>query len=68
MTFILSVGKILFELTCISNNVLVWYFDFGGKWENFVQVGSSRVSGLAHRNLSPTWEYYLGTAVCVVCA
>ena len=36
MTFILSVGKILFELTRISNNVHVWYFDFGRKLENFV--------------------------------
>ena len=55
-TFILSVGKILFELTCMSNNVQVRYFDFGWKWENFVRVGSSRVSGSARRNLSPTWE------------
>ena len=38
-------------------------FYFGGKWENFVQVGSSRVSGSARQNLSPTWENYLGTAV-----
>ena len=36
---------------------------FGGKWEKFVQVGSSHVSGSARRNWSPTWEYYLGTAV-----
>ena len=64
--FILSVGKILIELTRISNNVKVWYFDFGGKWENFVRVGSSCVSGSARQNLSPTWEYYLGTAVRAV--
>ena len=32
-TFILSVGKILFKLTCISNNVWVWYFYFGGSWK-----------------------------------
>ena len=38
-TFILSLGKLLFELTYISNNVYVWYFDFGRKLENFVQVG-----------------------------
>ena len=37
--------------------------DFGGKWENFVPTGSSCVSGSARRNLSPTWENYLGTAV-----
>ena len=24
------------------------------------------VSGLAHRNLSPTWEYYLGTVMRAV--
>ena len=65
-TFILSVGKILFELTRISNDVQVWYFDFGGKLENFVRVSSSRVSGSACRNLSPTWEYYLGMAVRAV--
>ena len=35
----------------------------GGKWENFVQVSSSRVSGSARQNLSPTWEYYLGTVL-----
>ena len=28
--------------------------------ENFVRVGSARVSGTARRNLSPSWEYYLG--------
>ena len=27
---------------------------------------SSRVSGPARQNLSPTWEYYLGTAVRAV--
>ena len=62
-TFILSVGLILFELTRISNNVLVWYFDFGGKLETFVRVRSSHMSELAGQNLSPSWEYYLGTAV-----
>ena len=36
-TFILSVGKILFELTRTLDNVKVWYFDFGGKWENFAE-------------------------------
>ena len=66
--FILSVEKILFELTRISNNVKVWYVDFGGKLENFVRVGSSHVSGMARQNLSPTWEYYLGTAVRAMCA
>ena len=67
-TFILSVEKILFDLSCISNNVRVWYFDFGGKWETFVPTRSSRVSGSARRILSPTWEYYLVTVVLVVCA
>ena len=66
MTFILSVGTLLFELTHISNNVKVWYIDFGGKLENFVRDRSSLVSGMARQNLSPTWEYYLGTAVHAV--
>ena len=39
---------------------------FGWKLENFVRVRLSRVSGMARRNLSPTWEYYLGTAVRAV--
>ena len=38
-------------------------FILGGKWENFVPTGSSRVSGLARQILSPTWENYLGMAV-----
>ena len=38
----------------------------GGKWENVDRVGLSHVSGSAHRDLSPTWEYYLGTAVHAV--
>ena len=33
----------------------------GGSWKIL-----SRVSGMARRNLSPTWEYYLGTAVRAV--
>ena len=37
-----------------------------GQWENFVQVGSSRVSGSARQNLSPTWEYFLGTVMRAV--
>ena len=53
MTFILAVGLILFALVCIANDVKVWSFNFGGKVENFVRVGSSRVSGSARRNLSP---------------
>ena len=35
MTFILSVGNILFELTRISNNVYVWYFRFWGEVGKF---------------------------------
>ena len=34
-------------------------FIFGGKLENFVRVGSSRVSGSARRNLSPVGEKLL---------
>ena len=44
----------------------------GGSWKiSFelgcpARVGSSCVSGSARRNLSPTWEYYLGMAVHAV--
>ena len=34
--------------------------------ENFVRVGSSRVSGSARRNLSPVGRNYLETAVRAV--
>ena len=61
-TLILSVGKILFELTCISNNVSL-VFLFWGEVGKFRLSRSSRMSGSACRNLSPTWENYLGTAV-----
>ena len=37
-----------------------------GEVGNFVQVGLCRVSGPARRNLSPTWEYYLGTVMRAV--
>ena len=53
--FILSEGKILFELTCISNNVKVWYFDFVGEVEKF---GPSRV--IPHEwDSSPKFESHL---------
>ena len=29
------------------------------------KISSSRVSGLAHRNMSPTWEYLLRDACAV---
>ena len=45
---------------------VIFYFDFGGKWEKFVQVSSSHMSGSARRNLNPTWEYYLGTVMHAV--
>ena len=38
----------------------------GGSGKMFVRVGSSRVSGSAHRILSPTWENYLGMVVRAV--
>ena len=65
-TFILAVGLILFALVCIANDVKVWSFYFGGKVENFVRVGLSRVSGSARRNLSPVGGNYLETAVRAV--
>ena len=34
-----------------------------GEVGKFRPSRSSRMSGLARRNLSPTWENYLGTAV-----
>ena len=37
-----------------------------GEVGKFVQVGSSRMSGSARRNLSPTWEYYLRTVMRAV--
>ena len=52
-TFILAVGLLLIALGCIANDVKFWSFYFGGKVENFVRVGPSRVSGSARRNLSP---------------
>ena len=60
MTFILSVGLILFALfeQCVSLVFLFW-----GKLENFVRVGSSHLSAHACRNLSPVVGNYLGTAV-----
>ena len=61
-TLILSVGKILFELTCILNNVSL-VFLFWGEVGKFRPSRSSRVSGPARQNLSPTRENYLGMAV-----
>ena len=43
---------------CVSLVFLFW-----GEVGKFCMSQSSRVSGSAHRNLSPTWENYLGTAV-----
>ena len=60
-TFILSVGKILFIEQCVSLVFLFW-----GEVGKFRPSRSSRMSGSARRNLSPTWENYLGTAVRAV--
>ena len=46
---------------CVSLVILFW-----GEVGKFCPSWSSRVSGSAHRNLSPTWENYLGTVVCAV--
>ena len=43
---------------CVSLVFLFW-----GEVGKFHPSQSSRVSGSARRNLSPTWENYLGTAV-----
>ena len=61
-TFILSVGKILFELHVYRTMCEFGILILGGSGK----ISSSRVSGTARRNLSPTWEYYLGTAVHAV--
>ena len=49
---------------CVSLVIL-----FLGEVGKFHPSRSSRVSvsGLARRNLSPTWENYLGTVVRAVC-
>ena len=39
---------------------------FWGEVGNFCPSWSCHVSGLARRNLSPTWENYLGTVVRAV--
>ena len=46
---------------CVSLVILFW-----GEVGKFRPSWSSRVSGSAHRNLSPTWENYLGTVVRAV--
>ena len=43
---------------CVSLVFLFW-----GEDGNFHPSWSSRVSGLARRNLGPSWENYLGTVV-----
>ena len=46
---------------CVSLVILFW-----GEVGKFRPSWSSCVSGLAHRNLSPTWGNYLGTVVRAV--
>ena len=46
---------------CVSLVILFW-----GEVGKFRPSWSSRVSGSAHRNLSPTWKNYLGTVVHAV--
>ena len=46
---------------CVSLVILFW-----GEVGKFRPSWSSRVSGSAHQNLSPTWENYLGTVVRAV--
>ena len=46
---------------CVSLVFLFW-----GQVGNFRPSWSSRMSGSARRNLSPTWENYLGTVVRAV--
>ena len=46
---------------CVSLVILYW-----GEVGKFRPSWSSRMSGSAHRNLSPTWENYLGMVVHAV--
>ena len=46
---------------CVSLLILFW-----GKVVEFRLSWSSHMSGSARRNLSPTWENYLGTVVRAV--
>ena len=46
---------------CVSLVFLFW-----GEVGKFCPSWSSRVSGSARQNLSPTWENYLGTVVRAV--
>ena len=46
---------------CVSLVFLFW-----GEVGKFCPSWSSRVSGSARRNLSPTWENYLGTVLRAV--
>ena len=46
---------------CVSLVILFW-----GEVGKFCPSRSSRVSGSARRNLSPTWENYLGMVVHAV--
>ena len=46
---------------CVSLIILFW-----GEVGKFHLSWSSRVSGSARRNLSPTWEKYLGMVVHAV--
>ena len=48
---------------CVSLVILFW-----GEVGKFRPSRSSRVSGSARRNLSHTWENYVGTVVRAVCA
>ena len=62
----------LWERCCSNGHVYQTMCKFGiligggGELENVFRVRSSRVSGTARQNLSPTWKYYLGTAVRAV--
>ena len=46
---------------CVSLEILFW-----GEVGKFSPSWLSRVSGLACRNLSPTWKNYIGTVVRAV--
>ena len=64
--FILSVGKDIVRIDMYIEQCVSLVFFIWGEVEKFRPSWSSCVSGSACRNLSPTWENYLGTVVRAV--
>ena len=56
-------GKDIVRIDVYIEQCVSLVFLFWGEVEKFRPSQSSRMSGSARQNLSPTWENYLGTAV-----